>query len=390
MSSNKEYFAIFAGGGVRGTAYIGALKALEELKIGLNGYASSSVGAVFASLLAVGYSYGELKELILNVDYQQFRDLYLPLPGKDFGVFKGDSVYFWLKENIEKKFYENQNYSEIKPVTFKDLNTDLIIIATDISYTNFKEYSRVKTPDTEIAHAVRTSISIPGFFKPVWENNSCLVDGDVINNFPIWKETSEIISNTNLNILEFRLEATEKPREITGILDYLSALIDTNYNIATDILEAQYGKNDQFDIVRIDTGKTKMIDFNISNDEKEILINQGYDSVNKYFNYDRMIKKQNIAKIYEKMTTKLKTLKNLVQKNKSKDALSKVGKLSIYFAENKDFIHKKIYNDFLEIQKLILKNAHTINYIGLDIMRERKIINSKIDVLINLLLEHSA
>ena len=102
MGKQKDYFAIFAGGGVRGTAYIGVLKALEELDIHLTGYASSSVGAIVASLISVGYNHEELKNLLFSINYQRFQDLYLPF-GKDFGFFKGDGVYYWLKKNIEKK-----------------------------------------------------------------------------------------------------------------------------------------------------------------------------------------------------------------------------------------------------------------------------------------------
>ena len=84
MGHKKEYFAIFAGGGVRGAAYIGAIKALEELDINLTGYASSSVGAIIAALIAVGYKHEELKELLFKLNYSKFKDLYLP-SGKDFG-----------------------------------------------------------------------------------------------------------------------------------------------------------------------------------------------------------------------------------------------------------------------------------------------------------------
>ncbi len=59
--------------GVRGTAYIGALKALEELNVSITGFASSSVGAIVASLIAVGYTHEELKNLLLGVNYQRFQ-----------------------------------------------------------------------------------------------------------------------------------------------------------------------------------------------------------------------------------------------------------------------------------------------------------------------------
>lgn len=385
MGSQKEYFAVFAGGGVRGTAYIGALKALDELNITLTGYASSSVGAIIASLLAVGYEYEELKELLLCVNYQKFQDLYLPFR-KDFGFFKGDGVYYWLKKNIEKKFYKNNESDfEKKPVTFSDVDKDLIIIATDVSNGIFKEFSRVKTPDVEIAYAVRASISIPGFFKPVWENDKCLVDGDLINNFPIWKESNDILANTNSKILEFRLEGSENPKEICGFLDYFSAILETSYNISTGILEAKYGKNDQFEIIKIDTNKTKIMDFTISNEDKEELIICGFESVKKYFDYDFVKKKRNINKIYEKILAQLQILNGFVSKNKAKDCLVILGALSIYFTENKDYLHKRIYSQFIELQSLFQDSFYTFKFLKLNILRDRKNLTAKIDKLITVL-----
>jgi len=390
MGNQKEYFAIFAGGGVRGTAYVGALKALDELNITLTGYASSSVGAIVASLLAVGYEYEELKALLLSVNYQRFQDLYLPF-GKDFGFFKGDGVYYWLKKNIEKKFYENKELGfEIKPVTFNDVDKDLIIIATDVSNGIFKEFSKIKTPDIEIAYAVRASVSIPGFFKPVWENDKCLVDGDVINNFPIWKESSDLLANTNSKILEFRLEGSEKPKEICGFLDYFSAILETSYNISTDILETKYGKNDQFDIIKIDTNKTKIIDFNISNEDKEELVICGFESVKKYFNYDLVKKKRNINKIYEKILVQLQILNLLASKNKANDCLIILGGLSIFFTENKDYLHRRIYSQFIELQSLFQDSFYTLRFFKLNVLRDKKSLTARIDKLVRDLQDFAA
>jgi NTE family protein len=381
MSRKQKYFAIFAGGGVRGTAYIGALKALNEVNVELTGYASSSVGAVIASLLAVGHSPAELQALLLGVNYQQFRDLHLPF-GKDFGFFKGDGLYNWLKENIEAKFYGEDNLCKVKPVTFSDLDKDLIVIATDVSNAGFKEYSRVKTPDVEIAHAVRASVSVPGFFKPVWEQDSCLVDGDVINNFPIWKESSDIIANTNTKILEFRLEGEEQPKEISGFMNYFSAILETSYNISTGILENKFGKNDQFDVIRIDTGRIRIIDFNISNQNKKQLIENGFNSVKKYFNYDLVKKRRAILSIYEKVLAQAKTLREHIIKNKIQDSFVVLGSLSIYFTENKDYIHKNIYCQFLELQNFFMNNVHELKVFKFNIFRNKKDILEKVEKLI--------
>ena len=75
MSSNLKYNCIFGGGGIRGLCHIGALKALNDLGINIASVAGSSVGAVFASLYAVGYSVAEIKDIFFDVNFALFRDL---------------------------------------------------------------------------------------------------------------------------------------------------------------------------------------------------------------------------------------------------------------------------------------------------------------------------
>ncbi len=374
----KDCFCILAGGGVRGTAYIGAIKALQEMDIKISGMAGSSAGAIFSSLYTVGYSCDEIKDLINEVSYQSFTDLYIPM-GKDFGFFKGDGVYYWLREKIGKKFHGEGWNESFPPVTFKDLDKELLVIASDVSYTKFKEYNKVKTPDVEVAHAVRASISVPGFFKPVWEHDRCLVDGDVISNFPLWKVESDMLSYTNLKILEFRLESSEKPRTIDNVLDYFNAIIDTNYSIASDLLCQDFGKNDQFEIIKIDTGKIKILDFGISNEQKQELIQNGYNSVKKYFNYDLIDKQRKVSQIYEKINQNLKTLRKNINSNKIPESFINLGALSICFAENKGFVHKFIYREFIDLQTQFQNNLFSVKYLNIQLLRNKKDIVLKID-----------
>ena len=80
MSDNSlKYTVIFGGGAIRGIAYIGAVNALKEYGVEIGTLAGSSVGAVFAGLLAVGYDNDELKELFLNVNFDLFRDIHFGL-----------------------------------------------------------------------------------------------------------------------------------------------------------------------------------------------------------------------------------------------------------------------------------------------------------------------
>ena len=374
----KECFCILAGGGVRGTAYVGAVKALEELGVKITGLAGSSVGAFIGSLLAVGYTHSEIKEFLYEVNYQKFSDLYIPF-GKDFGFFKGDGVYNWIKDKIERKFYGENRGSNLPPVTFKQLDKELVIIAADVSYNEFKEYNRVKTPDVEIAHAVRASISLPGLFKPVWENDRCLVDGDFINNFPLWKIESDIISNTSSKILELRLESLDRPREINNIFDYFNAILDTNYSIATETLHREFGENDQYEIIRINIGEVKIVDFTASNADKEDMIKDGYNCVKKYFDYDYTDKRKRIGQIYEKIRSNLIDLRKSINKNKTPESLMMIGALSLYFAENKSYIHKSIYNEFLNIQNMLQNSLFSVNFLNINFLRDKKEVVSSID-----------
>ena len=66
MDKSIKYNCIFGGGGIRGMCYIGAIRALKELNIEINSIAGSSVGAVFAALLASGYGEEEIKELFFD------------------------------------------------------------------------------------------------------------------------------------------------------------------------------------------------------------------------------------------------------------------------------------------------------------------------------------
>ena len=101
----SEYFIIFGGGGVRGICYSGAYKALMEHNIKPTGFAGSSIGAVFASLVAVGYSPEEIYEMLSNTGFEMFIDINVGFKKELAAFSKGNIFLDWIKEKIEKKFY---------------------------------------------------------------------------------------------------------------------------------------------------------------------------------------------------------------------------------------------------------------------------------------------
>jgi hypothetical protein len=103
--------------------------------------------------------------------------LYLNFLG-DGGLFKGDAFLEALRNILEKKVAKS-------PVLFQDLPMDFACVACDITARELKMYTRHTHPNMEVAEAVRRSMSIPFFFEPRRQDGHEIVDGGVMDNFPL-------------------------------------------------------------------------------------------------------------------------------------------------------------------------------------------------------------
>ena len=102
VNNSLKYTCLFGGGAIRGAAYAGAVKALEELNITPENIGGSSVGSIVAALMAVGYNADELKEIFLDVNFDLFRDFQFGL-GPKFALSKGEVFLDWIRDLIEEK-----------------------------------------------------------------------------------------------------------------------------------------------------------------------------------------------------------------------------------------------------------------------------------------------
>ncbi len=311
----EKYFCIFGGGGIRGTAYSGAIKALEELKIEITGLAGSSVGAIVAGLLAFGYSYAEIADHFENINFDFFNDLNLKIT-KDFAISKGDNFYSWIKSKIEEKFYKNKGNF---PVKFKDIEKDLIIFASDLTTSKFREFSKYKTPDVEIAHAIRVSVAMPGLYSPINENGECLADGDLLKSVPLFQMTENIYKRKE-KFLEFRLENNEGKKKISNTIDYLNAVYDTMSGFATDSIIKKYKDFESYDFIKINLDNVSVAGFMINKEKKKEIAEKGYLSTIKYFREDYLEKKEKFKKFYLYVEASLKKMIYYLKKNKIAEA----------------------------------------------------------------------
>lgn len=375
-TSNLEYTCIFGGGAIRGIAYVGALKAFNELNLQINTLAGSSVGAIFAGLLAVGYSAEEIENIILKVKYDLFKDIQI---GKSFGISKGNIFLEWIQELIERKFYgPDYEKGKNKPVRFCDLKKNLVIFTTNLANFCCKEFSTFKTPEAEVAYAIRISASMPGLMQPITASGAILVDGDLQKSWPLWK-LSENLYNLKDRILEIRLEG-DYDNEKQGNINFVNSIYSCVTSIATKLIVNDYAKKDKFDYLVINTGSTVVVDFNISEEKRLELIHAGYVQTKDYFDKFLKQKKKELLEYYLPLKNITDNVYKLIKNKKFLQAKNNLGEFYMnYIQEISKYIDKDFLTELNIIKDLILKNYSTSILFKKVSLKNSKLILHKLD-----------
>lgn len=166
---------VCSGGGARGYAQLGVYKALLDLNIPLDYIAGTSMGAITSSAIACGYSYDECVELSDWTAKLGVTDFTLPLAS------------LAASENVTKICQHSYGDRMIE-----DLWLPYFCISS-----NLTKAERVVHQTGALWRAVRASMSIPGVFLPIVENGDVLVDGGVMDNYPV-KLISRLAETTRL------------------------------------------------------------------------------------------------------------------------------------------------------------------------------------------------
>lgn len=191
---------VFEGGGVKAIGFVGAICKIEEAGFTWKRLAGTSAGAIIASLLAVGYTGKELKEIIQEIDYLSFTDgktiKQISLLKNTFnlliknGFYSGDKIESFLNNLFEKKGKTKfKNICSGNDCKLKVIVSDITRKKAVIFPDDLREYN-INAEEFSIARAVRMSISLPYYFQPVAlnykDNLDYMVDGGIFSNFPVW------------------------------------------------------------------------------------------------------------------------------------------------------------------------------------------------------------
>lgn len=162
----KNVALVLGSGGARGLAHIGAIEALEERGYTITSIAGCSMGSIIAGMYAAG-QLKEAKEWFLSVDKQ------LILRMMDINLLSGNSLV-----KGERIIKELEKVVPDRPL--EELNIPCTIVATDMIHSD-----EVVFRTGSLFEAVRASISIPLFFKPVQIGARLLIDGGILNPLPL-------------------------------------------------------------------------------------------------------------------------------------------------------------------------------------------------------------
>lgn len=212
----------FAGGGIKGVAHIGALKALEEENIKFDYIAGTSSGSIVACLYSIGYNSDEIYEIfkkyINKINYFEIKNIINLILGILIkrkiiitGLNSGKKIEKLINKECAKKEINNINQINKKLlIPCVNLKTGDVHIFSSIKNRNRKEYSDniIYENNINIGKAVRASCSYPGVFSPCIIEDNYMVDGGIRENVP-WKELKECGAQKVISIV-FQNEIKEK------------------------------------------------------------------------------------------------------------------------------------------------------------------------------------
>src|SRR5271154_2424735 len=311
LGRRKPADFVLSGGGVKGLGLVGAVVALMDAGYAIKRVSGVSAGSLVGSILAAAsngdqLTTDEIKELALTLPYRRFRDPagHLPVVGqawglvREAGIYRGDFAHDWVRAELKN----------LGVTTFGDLALDdgqlieeqryrLVVTVTDVTTGQLVrlpwDYRRVYglDPDDQVvADAVRASMSIPFYFRPVTLTNadgvpSTLVDGGVLSNFPI--DSFDRLDRKPPRWPTFGVTVLPKlPEGNDQLIPGLGALrLLGPPSLLERLITTMFVGHDQTYLnypwvssraIRVDSTAVNFLDFGITREDAEALYERGY------------------------------------------------------------------------------------------------------------------
>jgi NTE family protein len=184
-----------SGGGAKGLFHIGILQAIDSAGLKIDCITGTSMGSIMGAMYAAGYSGSDIEKIARDLDWtalfsgkalyeninidekREYNNYALEVPFEDrklkmrTGLIEGQEI--WLKfQEVFLPIYDIKDFSKLS-IPFKCVATDL------------GTGEAVVLDKGEIITAIRASMAIPSIFTAIDYNNTKLIDGGVVRNFPV-------------------------------------------------------------------------------------------------------------------------------------------------------------------------------------------------------------
>ena len=188
---------VLSGGGARGGAHLGVLRALEELNVPVDVIAGTSIGAIIGGLYASGMSVDEIEHVIETIDWDAAFLGDTPRELMSFRRKRDDDLFL-----VEQKPGLNDGQLTLPLGIVQGQVIDLILIEQTLPVAHIRDFDELPIPfravSTDIttgeavvlgsgnlAEAIRASMSVPAVLAPIDIDGRLLVDGGIAMNLPI-------------------------------------------------------------------------------------------------------------------------------------------------------------------------------------------------------------
>jgi NTE family protein len=318
LSAAQQYkYLVLKGGGIRGIAYTGALKVLEDEKLtnGIERVAGTSVGAITGTLFCLGYTATQMEDIMLALDIATFNDGEWFFMGgqkrlrKNYGWYKGKRLEQWIGKHIkEQTGNENTPFMQLHRLAASNKKfRDPYITATNLTRQTLEIFSWETHPDMPVKNAVRASTAIPLYFGAVFIDSSGMViehpkkdghynvyvDGGLLANYPInvfnkdHSKTSDYINQYTLGLKLDRPEQIEYSKNHSGIAPYdihsLSGYMAALYNLTIEQLNKSIPYDEEkIHTIYISTSNLGPRVRHITTEQKKILFDNGADAAKSF------------------------------------------------------------------------------------------------------------
>jgi NTE family protein len=300
----KEYEnLIFEGGGVLSFSYFGAIVELERIGMlqKFKRFAGTSVGAIFAALLAADFTALEILRLQKKLSDEILSCKYDLLSAfnifKNNGVNSLDSLKKQIQKTLNKKLKPDITLDEL----FKKTGKELVLVSCCVNRQKTVYFHHSSFGNVKLIDAIIASLAAPLFFQPIpltiFETKDYFIDGGIVDNYPIWifndinvlykgdfcnVDKSQINSKTlGLKLLCLENRTSEPERQQVDDVFNLFRLFVTILTSRLD--KINFSPSCEKQTLMIPTGNIYFLDFDIKNDQISELLIYGEKAIKKHF-----------------------------------------------------------------------------------------------------------